>query len=41
MNRIRLEDTLNSLKHNQHVIEVPEETRKRAKRAVERMLAIG
>ena len=41
MNRIRLEDTLNSLKYNQFVIEVPEEIRRRAKQAVERMLAIG
>jgi quinolinate synthase len=41
MNEITLEDTLNSLKYNQYVIEVPEEIRVRAKRAVDRMLEIG
>jgi quinolinate synthase len=41
MNEITLEDTLNSLKYNQYVIEVPEEIRIKAARAVERMIAIG
>jgi quinolinate synthase len=41
MNQITLEDTLASLKHDQHVIDVPEEIRLRAARAVERMIAIG
>ena len=41
MNQITLEDTLASLQHTQYVIEVPEEVRVRALRAVERMIAIG
>ena len=41
MNQITLEDTLNALRYNRYVIEVPEEIRLRAKRAVDRMLAIG
>ncbi len=41
MNQITLEDTLASLKYNHYVIEVPEDIRVRAARAVERMLAIG
>jgi quinolinate synthase len=41
MNEITLQDTLNSLKLNRYVIEVPEEIRVRALRAVERMIAIG
>ncbi len=41
MNQITMEDTLNSLKHNRYVIEVPEEIRVRAARSVERMIAIG
>jgi quinolinate synthase len=41
MNEITLEDTLNSLKYNRYEIEVPEEIRVRAYRAVERMIAIG
>ncbi len=41
MNQITLEDTLNSLKFNQYVIEVPEQIRERAVQAVERMIAIG
>jgi quinolinate synthase len=40
MNQITLEDTLHALENNQYVIEVPEEIRVRAARAVERMLAI-
>lgn len=41
MNQITLEDTLKALKFNQYVVEVPEEIRRRAVRAVERMIAIG
>jgi quinolinate synthase len=41
MNQITLEDTRDALKYNRYVIEVPEEIRVRAVRAVERMLAIG
>lgn len=41
MNEITLEETLLSLQHNQYVIEVPEDIRKRALSAVERMIAIG
>lgn len=41
MNEITLEDTLAALQRNQYVIEVPEEIRVRAARAVERMIAIG
>lgn len=41
MNEITMEDTLNALKLNRYVIEVPEEIRVRAARAVERMIAIG
>jgi quinolinate synthase len=41
MNQITLEDTLASLQLNQYVIEIPEEIRARAARAVERMIAIG
>jgi quinolinate synthase len=41
MNEITMEDTLNALRHTQYVIEVPEEIRIRAGRAVERMIAIG
>ena len=41
MNQITLQDTLASLQLNQYVIEIPEETRLRALRSVERMLAIG
>jgi quinolinate synthase len=41
MNEITLEDTLRALQLNQYVVEVPEEIRRRAARAVERMLAIG
>ncbi len=41
MNQITLQDTLASLQRTQYVIEVPEETRLRALRSVERMLAIG
>jgi len=41
MNEITLEDTLNSLKNNQYVIEVPEEIRVRARKSVDRMLEIS
>jgi len=41
MNEITLEDTLNALKHNRYVIEVPEDILVRAAQAVERMIAIG
>lgn len=41
MNMITLEDTLNSLKLMRYVIEVPEDIRVRAARAVERMITIG
>jgi len=41
MNEITLEDTLAALQKTQYVIEVPEEIRVRALRAVERMIAIG
>lgn len=40
MNEITLEDTLNALKNNVQVIDVPVEIRERARRAVERMLEI-
>jgi len=41
MNEISLEETLLALQRTQYVIEVPEEIRRRALRAVERMIAIG
>ena len=41
MNEITLEETRDSLRLLQYQIEVPEEIRVRAKRAVDRMLAIG
>jgi quinolinate synthase len=41
MNEITMEDTLAALKYNRYVIEVPEEIRVEAARAVERMIAIG
>ncbi len=41
MNQITLEDTLAALQNTQYVIEVPEDIRVRAARAVERMIAIG
>lgn len=41
MNEITLEETLDSLRYNQYVIEVPEDIRVRAAQAVERMIAIG
>jgi len=41
MNQITLEDTLEALKNIQYVVEVPEDIRVRASKAVERMIAIG
>jgi quinolinate synthase len=41
MNQITLEGVLDSLQNTRYVIEVPEEIRLRALRAVERMIAIG
>jgi quinolinate synthase len=41
MNQITLEDTLAALEKNQYAIEIPEDIRSRAARAVERMIAVG
>ncbi len=41
MNMITMEDTRDALKFNQYVIEIPEEIRIKAYRAVERMIQIG
>ena len=41
MNQITLEDTVKALQNIQYVIDVPEDIRLRAARAVERMIAIG
>ena len=41
MNEITLEDTLNALRHDQYPIEVDEDVRVRAKRAIDRMLEIS
>ena len=41
MNTITMEDTLEALKFNRHVIEVPEDIRVRAARSVQRMIEIG
>jgi quinolinate synthase len=41
MNTITMEMTRDSLRHMQHVIEVPEEIRRKAFRAVDRMIRIG
>jgi quinolinate synthase len=41
MNQITLEDTLEALQKHQYVIDVPEEIRVRAARAVQRMIEIG
>jgi quinolinate synthase len=41
MNQITLEDTLESLRNNQYVIEIPDDILRRAARSVERMIAIG
>jgi quinolinate synthase len=41
MNQITMENVLDSLQNNRKVIEIPEEIRMKAARAVERMIAIG
>ena len=41
MNQITLEDTLEALRQMRYAVEVAEEIRVRAARAVERMVAIG
>lgn len=41
MNQITLEDTLEALRKDQYQVDVPEEIRVRAARAVQRMIAIG
>jgi quinolinate synthase len=41
MNQITLEETRDALRYNRYQIEIPEDIRRRAVRAVERMLAIG
>lgn len=41
MNQITLEDTRDALRYNRYVVDVPEDIRVRAYRAVERMLHIG
>ena len=41
MNQIQLQDTLNALKYTQYQVNVPEEIRVRALRAVQRMIEIG
>ncbi|MGD8605309.1 MAG: quinolinate synthase NadA [Anaerolineales bacterium] len=41
MNEITLEDTVHALKHNETLIDVPEDIRVRAYRAVQRMIEIG
>lgn len=41
MNMITLEDTRDALLYNRYVIEIPEDIRQRAYRAVERMIQIG
>jgi quinolinate synthase len=40
MNEITLEDTLEALRQTRYIVEIPEEIRVRALRAVERMLEI-
>ncbi len=41
MNQITLEDTLESLQHNRHIIDLPADIIERAAAAVERMIAVG
>jgi quinolinate synthase len=41
MNTITMEDTRDALKYNRYVIDVPEDVRQRAYKAVERMIQIG
>jgi quinolinate synthase len=40
MKRITLQDVIAALKENRYQVTVPEETRRQALRAVERMLAV-
>jgi quinolinate synthase len=40
MNEITLEDTLDALQKTQHVIDVPEDIQRRARVALDRMLAV-
>ncbi len=40
MNEIKLQEVIDALRYNQHVIEVPEDLRVQAKRSIDRMLAI-
>ena len=41
MNEITLEDTLDALRYDQYPVEVPEDVRRRAWCALDRMLAVG
>jgi quinolinate synthase len=41
MNQITLEDTLASLQKDRYEVNLPEDVRRRAARAVERMIAVG
>ena len=41
MNEITLEDTLHALEHNETIIDVPEEIRKKASLSIERMLSLS
>jgi quinolinate synthase len=41
MNTITMEDTLNALKLDRYIIEIPEDIRVRAEKSVQRMIAIG
>jgi quinolinate synthase len=41
MNMITMEDTRDALKFNRYIIDVPEEIRVKAFRAVDRMIKIG
>ena len=41
MNQITLEDTLESLRYDRFVVDIPADVLARAARAVERMVAIG
>jgi quinolinate synthase len=40
MNEVKLQEVIDALRYNQHVIEVPEDLRVRAKLSIDRMLAI-
>jgi quinolinate synthase len=41
MNEITLEDSLESLQRTQYVIEIPEDIQRRARLALDRMLAVS